>query len=274
VAGSPSVTDSLSATGTTREPTKPTKPLLFGETETEGVEPEGEPEATADASALVPYTSGSDSRTHRLPIVPVHQRKRPSIVPVHQRKRLSGSYDQQPCYLQVHYEIPAGVDPVPGSSGTVLIPVQVENSSKKRKVRLQLTEPTPSPRQYASPVLSEAGSTELPDAPPQKLLTYYSDGSLYSHNQPARYSLEDTMSVRDTSRSEGSAVQPAPSVNTMIQRNRYLDHRWRLGLRSQKLLGASGPFLPAHPSTIRSPVMATGSHQSYRRPRKLTLWKE
>jgi len=127
VAGSPSVTDSLSATGTTREPTKPTKPLLFGETETEGVEPEGEPEATADASALVPYTSGSDSRMYRLPIVPVHQGKRPSIVPVHQGKRLSGSYDQQPRYLQVHYEIPAGVDPVPGSPGTVLIPVQVEN---------------------------------------------------------------------------------------------------------------------------------------------------
>jgi len=185
--------------GTTREPKKPTKPLLFRETETEGVEPEGKPDATADASALVPYTSGSDSRTHRLPKVPVHQGKRPSIVPVHQGKRLSGSYDQQPRYLQVHYEIPAGVDPVPGSPGTVLIPVQVENSSKKRKVRLQLTEPTPSPRQSASPVLSEASSTELPDAPPQKLLTYYSDGSLYSHNQPARYSLEDTMSVRDTS---------------------------------------------------------------------------
>jgi len=199
VADSPSVTDSLSGTGTTREPTKPTKMLLFGETETEGLEPEGEPEATAEASALVPYTSGSDSRTHRLPIVRVHQGKRPSIVPVHQGKRLSGSYDQQPRYLQVHYEIPAGVDPVPGSPGTVLIPVQVENSSKKRKVRLQLTEPTPSPRQSTSPVLSEAGSTQLPDAPLQKLLTYYSDGSLYSHNQPARYSLEDTMSVRDTS---------------------------------------------------------------------------
>jgi len=188
VAGSPSVTDSLSATGTTREPTKPTKPLLFGETETEGVEPEGEPEATADASALIPYTSGSDSRTYRLPIVPVHQ-----------GKQLSGSYDQQLRYLQVHYQIQAGVDPVSGSPGTVLIPVQVENSRKKRKVRHQLAEPTPSPCQSASPVLSEARSMELLDAPPQKLLTYYSDGALYSHNQPTRYSLEETMSVRDTS---------------------------------------------------------------------------
>jgi len=51
---------------------------------------------------------------------------------------------------------------------------------------------------------------ELPDALPRKLLTYYLEDCLYSHNQPARYSLEDTMSVRDTyiKRRERSSAGP------------------------------------------------------------------
>jgi len=40
--------------------------------------------------------------------------------------------------LQIHYDLPAGVNAVPGTSGTVLIPLQVENLSKKYKFRLQL----------------------------------------------------------------------------------------------------------------------------------------
>jgi len=184
------------------------------------VEQEADQEATADASALVPYTSGSDSDAKRPSIVPVQQGNRSSIVPVHQGRRLPASNPshqnpsiQSPGFLQIQYEIPASVDPVPGSPGTVLIPLQVENSSKKRKVRLQLTGPAQNPsfppqipvlsqlpgptqplllqaRRPTSPVLSEAGSTELPDAPSQKFVTYHYPGNI---------SQEERMSARDTS---------------------------------------------------------------------------
>ena len=197
---------------------KPTRPLPFGRTRE--VEQEADPEATADASAPIPYTSGLDSATKRRPIVPVHQGKRSSIVPVYQGKRLSasdpllqGPFNQPPRFLQIHYEIPAGVDPVPGSPGTVLIPLQVENLSKKCKVRFQLAGRTqnssfpsqipvlsqlPGPSQPLilqtprpiSPVLSEASSTELPDAPPPRLLTYH---------YPDNTSHGERMSARDTS---------------------------------------------------------------------------
>jgi len=80
-----------------------------------------------------------------LSIQPVHQAQRlliqgPSVQPVHQDQELSIQPRQH--RLQIEYELPAGVSAVPGSPGTVLIPIQVENSSKKRKVRLQLVQPS------------------------------------------------------------------------------------------------------------------------------------
>ena len=96
-----------------------------------------------------------------LPYQPVHQATGQSLQPVH----------QVPRRLQIEYDLPASVDAVPGSPGTVLIPLQVENSSKKRNVRLQLVRPVtiaPLPSEFRSI------SDELPDAPTDspKLLTY------------------------------------------------------------------------------------------------------
>jgi hypothetical protein len=98
---------SPSAATTTR---KATRLLPIGRTEE--VEQEAEPEATADASALVHYTSASGSRTQSLSIVPVYQGKRPSIVPVYQGKRLSASdpvlqisSGQPSRYIHIQYEM-------------------------------------------------------------------------------------------------------------------------------------------------------------------------
>jgi len=107
---------------------------------------------------------------------PVQQAQGLSIYPVQQAQRLSiqgpsvQSIQQgqersvQPRHrrLQIEYELPDGISAVPGSPGTVLIPIQVENSSKKGKVRLQLVKPPAVPLAdrgtYSGP---EVTSTEV-----------------------------------------------------------------------------------------------------------------
>jgi len=108
---------------------------------------------------------------------PVHQARGLSIQPVHQAQQLSIPPAQQTAHrrLQIEYELPAGISAVPGSPGTVLIPIQVENSSKKRKVRLQLVRPRLDQQQLIRPMehtaRSRSGATsteaslDLPDAP-------------------------------------------------------------------------------------------------------------
>jgi len=98
-----------------------------------------------------------------LPSQPVHQALvSQSLQPVHQ-----AADHRSARRLQIQYDLPAGVDAIPRSPGTVLIPLQVENSSKKRKVRLQLAATT---RQtgidHTRNLLPEAvsESVELPDA--------------------------------------------------------------------------------------------------------------
>jgi len=91
---------------------------------------------------------------------PVHQAAPLPSQPVHQETDHRST--QQ---LQILYDLPAGVDATPGSPGTVLIPIQVENSSKKRKVRLQLALSGPSEiytKNLSRESVSESG--DLPEA--------------------------------------------------------------------------------------------------------------
>jgi len=108
---------------------------------------------------------------------PVHQAQEPSIYPVHQAQGLSIQPAPQTVHrrLQIEYELPASISAIPGSPVTVLIPIQVENSSKKRKVQLQLVQPRLDLSQLVRTIehttrsRREAASTEasldLPNAP-------------------------------------------------------------------------------------------------------------
>jgi len=91
---------------------------------------------------------------------PVHQAAPLPSQPVHQET------DQRSTRrLQILYDLPAGVDATPGSPGTVLIPIQVENSSKKWKVRIQLAPYGPSEiytKNLSQESVSESG--DLPEA--------------------------------------------------------------------------------------------------------------
>jgi len=116
--------------------------------------------------ALVPQSLQPVHQAALLPFQPVHQADRQSQPPVHQATEYQGTRR-----LQIQYDLPAGVDAVPGSPGTVLIPLQVENSSKKRKVRLRLATlnaVSESGELSNTGELSDAisESRELPDASP------------------------------------------------------------------------------------------------------------
>jgi len=79
-----------------------------------------------------------------------------------------------PRRLHIQYDLPTGVDATHGSPGTVLIPIQVENSSKKRKVRHRLAASGPAGTDYTRDLSRESVSEprevpnsesgELPDA--------------------------------------------------------------------------------------------------------------
>jgi len=121
--------------------------------------------------ALVPQLQPPVHQAALPPFEPVHQALVPqSLQPVHQAAPLPSQPVHQATSrkhrgsrrLQIQYDLPAGVDAVPGSPGTVLIPLQVENSSKKRKVRLRLAATATNLSRDLAPALSE--SDELPDA--------------------------------------------------------------------------------------------------------------
>jgi hypothetical protein len=112
------------------------------------------------------------------PLQPVHQAQQ-SLQPVHQAASLPlQPVHQVPRRLQIEYDLPAGVDAVPGSPGTVLFPLQVENSSKKRKVRLQLARSVP-PARFTSPLPTAA-------QPPKQVLTLLIAGTMSANDRAAK----------------------------------------------------------------------------------------
>jgi len=76
-----------------------------------------------------------------------------SLQPIHQAAPLHS----QPVHQAIRQSLP--VDAIPGSPGTVLIPLQIENSSKKRKVRIRLA-----PLDAVSEAGEPPDAGELPDA--------------------------------------------------------------------------------------------------------------